>query len=179
MSDPDKDRYNEKNTDIVFYYPREERQGRPSASDMFKTANTRPALARSIAGGRGNFFVLISIVLIAIMFIISLRHSSDQQRTELRLGQNTITLSALEEDGITILSINKAVLPRRTAYTGAVDISASPAGQGELNFVNHRIFFSNDSPEYFGFSLPFDAEEFIVILRTENETVSQTVRKSP
>ena len=168
------------NSDIVFYYAREERQGqrRLSASDMLRNVNTRPGLIRSIAGNRGNFFVMIFILLISIMFIMSSRHSADRQRAELRLGQNTITLSVLEEEAVSFLSINKAA--RRNAYTGAVDISASPAlpmGQGELRFVTHRIFFSDETQEIFRLSLPFEGDEIIVIFRTENETVSHTVRK--
>ena len=179
-----KDKYNEENSEIIFHYQRGERQGqkRASPSELLDKAYKRPGLIRSMAGNRGNFFLLISIVLISIMFILSLRHSRGQEQTEFNLGQNTVTLSVSQEESVVFLSIGKVARPRRTPYTGPVDISASPImpmGTGEMSFVTQRVFFGDNSPEVFHLSLPFEGNEFVVILRTENETVTHTVRKRP
>ena len=191
MSEPDKaeedivpiarGKTEHENSELVFHYKaREQGQRRASASELAQKANARPGLMKSLAGGKGNFFVLISIVLICIMTVLGYRISSGQTNKGLSLGRNTVNLSILDEDNILFLSIQKHAPARKAAYTGPVDIAASPAlpiGEGNLSFVTQRVFFSDSSTEIFRFSLPFGGDEVIVILRTENETVTQTVKR--
>ena len=173
----------ERDSDLVFYYSKQQRQRRISAAELEKNANKKPGLVKSLMGGRGNFFLLISIVIICIMYFLGLRISNSRANAAFNLGGNSITLSVLEEEAILFLSINKktpAKPAKEKVYVGPVDISASPAlsmREGELNFVNQRIFFSENTQEAFRLSLPFDSEEIILILRTENETVTRTVKR--
>ena len=171
----------ERDSDLVFYYSKEQRQRRISAAELEKNANKKPGLVKSLTGGRGNFFLLISIILICVMYFLGIRISNSRGNASFNLGGNTVALAVLEEEAILFLSIKKTIPARRKAYIGPVDISASPALSigGEYNFVNQRIFFGENKQEAFRLSLPFDSEELILILRTENETVTRTIKARP
>jgi hypothetical protein len=85
----------------------------------------------------------------------------------------------LEEESILILSITKTVPGGKEAYTGPVDITVSPVlSEGErIAVFSHRIFFSTDSPETYYIALPFEGGRIIVILQTEYELFSRTLRR--
>ena len=172
----------ERDSDLVFYYSREQHQKRTSAADLEKNANKKPGLIKSLTGGRGNFFLLISIVLICIMYFLGIRISNSRTNTAFNLGGNTVALSVLEEETILFLSIKKTTPSRGNAYIGSVDVSVSPAlsiEDGELSFINQRISFSGNKQEVFRLSLPFDSEELILIFRTENEAITRTIKSKP
>ena len=166
------------NSDLVFYYSSERRARRAAALEQ---KNTRPGFIKSLIGSRGNLFLLISIFGIFLIFFLGVRASSNQSQGSFHLGQNTVALSALEEEKIFYLIIHKKSPSWGSAYyTGPVDISAAPAlsiGEGGPAFVTQRVFFSNNSPEVFRLYLPFESDDIMVILRTENETVMRTVKK--
>jgi hypothetical protein len=166
------------NSDVVFYYSSERRKNRAALFEQ----NTKKSqgLAKRLFGGRGNIFLLLSILGVFFIYMIGSRSSADQAQGSFRLGKNTVVLTALEQDRFFYLFIHKRVPFRGKAYTGLVDISAAPAlaiGEGEPAYVTQRIFFSNNTPEIFRFILPFESDEVVVILRTEKETVMRTVIK--
>jgi len=147
-----------------------------------QNTNSRRGFIKSLIGSRGNLFLLISILGIFLIFILGNRASLNREQGGFILGQNTVTLFAIEEEEILYLFVHKRSPSGRTGYTGPVDISVAPVlsmGEGEPVFVTQRVFFSNNSPEAFRFALPFESDGIMVILKTENETIMRTIKKGP
>jgi hypothetical protein len=168
------------NSDLVFYYSSARRERR--ASLLEQNTNSRRGFVKSLIGSRGNFFLLISILGIFLIFILGNRASLNREQGGFILEQNTVALSAIEEEEILYLFVHKKSPSWRTAYTGPVDISVAPVlsmGEGEPVFVTQRVFFSNKSPEAFRLALPFESDGLMVILKTENETIMRTIKKGP
>jgi hypothetical protein len=176
-----RDELTEENSEVVYHYSREHRLSRASSQVLAhnnEIDSSRPGAGRIIFGRRSNFFILASILLIIFVYSIGSRPSAESEGTT--LSRNIITLSVLEEGTILFLAIEKKTPARGSAYIGPVDIAASPVLRLEEEdpvFMVQRVFFTEKSPETFFFSLPFEAEEFIVILQTENETIARTVKK--
>ena len=171
----------------VYYYNRERRLSRASrrVRDFNVERPTQRGLTKSIFGFKGNILILASILMICAMFAISSRFSGDG--STVKLGENSVTLNIIKEEGIQILSIEKKGPKKGEAYSGEVDIAVSPvmsnynenvsiASPDNLNVFAHRIFFHPVEFEIFSFSMPFDVDvdgnEYYVVLKTNDEIKS-------
>ena len=163
------------NMDTVFYYSREHRLGRASASvqEFNSGKNIRPSVYKSLFGARGNRFLLLTIILAVSSYGIATRISS--RSGEFKLGGNTLTAEIIREEGILTLSITKNSRKNPGAYCGPVDMAVSPVMKKSQEIppvFTQRIFFSELFSEDFSFVLPFDGANFFIVLRTDEEQKS-------
>jgi len=172
----------EPDRDIVYRYSREHRLQR--ASRMVRELNdetvTKPSIMRNLFGNKGNYAILMSIIVIVLMYFITTIFSGSSN-SELKLGGNNITITIYNESNVLFLFVRKDVPSGVYAYTGAVDIAVSlvvTEGKDTPPIQTHRIFFSLETPETYLVSLPFDGEKFIVMLHTDNETITKTLTVS-
>jgi len=186
MSENEKPREDDKiEKDLVFYYSREHRLSRaPQAVRALHDENyARPSLGKRLFGSKGNILILMSIVIICVMFTLTSRLNS--RGSSLMLGANTLNLTVIREGEALGLGIVKTVPKSGEFYIGAVDIVVSPEiaqskeGEtaGEIPPVfGHRVFFNPTNTESFFISLPFDGDNFYVLLSTDYEKKAVRIR---
>jgi hypothetical protein len=171
--------------EIVYYYSRERRLERasPQVRELNETSSNRPGFIRRAAGNKGNIFLLLSIIMVCIMLVFSSRLRSPGS---FKFGGNEIKLSITKNNGeVLSLEILKTIVKDMFIYTGAVEIAVSPVQKkppmGTENpppeIMHGRVFFSLAEEENFSFVLPFDGNEFWVILESEDERAVHRVRK--
>ncbi|MDR1566697.1 MAG: hypothetical protein LBS48_05380 [Treponema sp.] len=175
----------EDNPDLVFHYSRERRLVRASQAvrELNESAPVRRGFVRTLAGTKSNIFVLVSILLICIMFVLGTR-LGDRNNESFKLGENSVILLIKKSGGSLELSLQKEAPENGEAYTGAVDIAVSPVQPkppaGEENpqpsITTGRIFFTYTRKETYSLSLPFPEGEFIVILQSENERIIRRLK---
>jgi hypothetical protein len=171
--------------EVVYYYSREHRLARASVAvrELNESSASRPGLLRSLAGNKSNLFILASILIISVMFILYSR-LGDGSGEGFKLGENSVALSINKTGKDYSLSIVKEAPKNGDPYTGAVDVAVSPAqpksAPGEENpppeIAAARIFFTYDSREEYSIPLPFGGKDFIVILQSENERIVRRLR---
>jgi hypothetical protein len=149
--------------DLVFRYSRARRLERASAAVRALNDDTpvkRPGLIRTLTSSRPNILLFISIVIISVFFIVT---SILMPGDEVKLGGNTLVLSAFRYQGSTVVIIKKTVKGKK-AYTGAVDVAVSSFDEAETGVAAERIYFTPEKKEEFRFSLFFEAPELMVLL---------------
>jgi hypothetical protein len=181
---PDRKRPNERyplsekktgDEELVFYYSRERRLAKapPSVQALYAEVpkKKRFGFFRSLTATRPLAMLFASIIILcAAIVILSVFNAGGAYM----LGGNALTVSALKFQGETIVVMNKAVRDDGNAYTGLVDIGVSPAvpegsEAGDYPVFTHRIFFSLNPQEEYRFSLPFEADELLVVLQGERD----------
>ena len=171
------------NTPTVFYYSRERRLSKasPEVQQMNEDpqgGSKRHGIFRSLFSTRSNGMIMICIILIVVMILISLRHTSARQ--DLTLGGNTLHLLAINEGEESLLAIIKEKPSRGSAYMGAVEVTVSPVAasqEGASNLdlppvMSQRIIFGSSANEGFQILFPFTAAEIFVTFRTSDEQKS-------
>ena len=163
--------------DPVFYYSREHRLSKASqrVRDLNEGKMGRPSLSKSLFDTRGNVFLFASIVLICAMFGIAARYGRVER--SIKLGGNTLEVAIRPEEGVLILTVIKKAPGSGESYTGPVDIAVSPvlprpkegeAAEAPAMFA-HRVYFNPVVSETSRIILPFEGNDFFVILRTDYE----------
>jgi hypothetical protein len=165
----------------VFHYSREHRLER--ASEAVRAINEPgPAMKggvfRVLVATRSGTFLFITIAILCI-FMLFLYYTRDRN-TGVKIGGNSISVSARRNSGTTYVEIKKKGLGD-DYYTGTVDLAVSVpqkliASGAEAPIVNQRIFFTLEEQEEFRFSLPFDAPEFLLLMQVGNEIKSFQVK---
>ena len=170
----------EHSQDLVYHYSREHRLERASpAVRSFNDGNiTRPGLIKALLGSRGNVLLFVTIV---VFVVFGFANRYIDRVMGIKLGGNTITVTIVKEEGISILEMTKTLPKSGEAYIGEVDIAISPIisnpAEGELSPVfSHRFFFRPVESEKFTVSLPFEENDFIVLIITEAEQKSMRIR---
>lgn len=162
-----------------FYYSRERRLGRASAEvrALNDGVPVRPGLRNTFFAAKGNVMVFLSIIAICAMFGMVSRLSA-RGDSGLKLGGNTVNITITREEGALILGVNKTAPETGEVYTGDVDIAVSPVvprekdgeGTGDLPpMFAHSVVFNPVNTEAFYVSLPFEGDDFFVIVRTGDE----------
>jgi hypothetical protein len=183
MTEPDKKPDAENGREPVYYYSRSRRLER--ASPALRAFNeeqpqTRPSLVKSLTASKPQAILFFTIVVFMILgFIISFLYGGDDQ---LKLGGNTVEVSAMIFEGNTYLALKKTFKNDGEAYTGAVDLGVSPvfSGGGKKSAGDEgpaepedypvwaqRIFFTLKNGEEYRFALPFEAPRLLVLLQAE------------
>ena len=164
--------------DIVYYYSREHRLSR--ASSAVRALNEgnpgRLGISKAFFGAKGNVPVFIAIVLFTAFGFAS-RIMGREEVRGVKLGGNTLALTIVQVEGTLLLGIVKNAPKSGELYTGAVDIAVSPvmpkSQEGEEReapqVFSHRIVLKAVESEVFHVSLPFDGNDFFVILKTDTE----------
>jgi len=183
--------------EITYHYNRDRRlEKAPQAvQDLYYKKEEPPRrlkLFRSApAGGKFQIVLMVFILLICLMALIITLVGRDGNTHE--FAGNRISVRALRPDPdytAFILLDKAAVVSRRglfnfrpppPAHTGIVHIEVAPAddpGQTPLlgNVFFHTIHFTEASPEFFFFTVPFDANELDIVLSTDADVLSLRIR---
>jgi len=161
----------------VYYYSREHRLSKASSAvkDLYDSKSGKMSVAKRIFGARGNVMTFVLIIISCLMISFVSKYS--RAMTDVKLGGNTVTMAIQREEGMPILDITKQSAKTGNAFTGEVDIAVSPI-MPNLNesetppLFFHRFIFSTAYNESFQILLPFDGNEFILLLKTADEQKS-------
>ncbi|MDR2634082.1 MAG: hypothetical protein LBC51_10765 [Treponema sp.] len=181
FSDPPKN----PDRDLVFYYSRAHRLERasPAVRELNRdSSKSNPSLFGTLTANRSYAMLFIVIVVCSGFMLLFSRVSSEQKSPSSgsrwsSLGGNTLKVSGERFQGTTYLRITKTVPHNTPVYTGAVDMAITPvdipASGAEAAqsppVISHRIFFSADTEEVFGLSLPFEAPLILMLMQTEKD----------
>jgi hypothetical protein len=171
--------------EVVFHYSREHRLERASQAvrELNDPSSSRRSLVDRIAGSKANLLMLISIVIVCVAMLIGSRMQSGKVEG-FELGENTVSLRVKKgNDGLSLV-LDKKAPKDGGGYNGVVDIAVSPAADkpapGETSeippILTHRLFFTLAEEESYSIDLPFDGDDFIVIVQTDNERLSRRLR---
>jgi hypothetical protein len=169
---------------LTFYYDRERRLAKAPqvVRDLYKEEPPvkRFGLFRSLVSTKPRAMMFGSIMMIcAAMMILSLfGYTGDTYELE----GNRISVQAERYEGALMVALKKTVKKSGEgpdhAYTGAVDLAAAPAARSgeDTPVFYHRIFFSRDPVEEYRFSVPFDSNELVLVIKTEKKTLNVTLK---
>jgi len=178
--------------EITYHYDRDRRleKAPKSVQDLYYREDPprRSGLFRKAPGGKIQVFTMIVILMISTMALVITIIGRDGDTHELE--GNRVTVQAIRYEEMVIMALRKTTGPTRTflglrpgrpAYTGAVNIEISPVTYLELtspfgNIFFHMVNFTEESPEFFRFTVPFDTDELELVFRTENRETSVRVR---
>jgi hypothetical protein len=161
--------------ELVFYYSREERLARapkPVQALYGEAPKKKFGFFRALTATKPLAILFVSIMIFcAFIMILSIFDLAGSRYT---LGGNSLGIRAVKFQDETIVVLVKTVRDGKEAYTGLVDIGVSPAASGESDDADypvftHRIFFSLRDEEEYRFSLPFAADELVMVLQGEGE----------
>lgn len=96
-----------------------------------------------------------------------------------KLGGNGVAAEAMRYKGATYIALKKTCAGNGNDYTGAVDIAISVPELNEAEpvpIITERIFFSHEQNEEYRFSVPYEAPELLILLKSETELISLLVR---
>jgi len=179
-----------KGDEIVYHYNRERRLANaPQAvRDLYDAPAHRFNLLKPLVKTRPLAMMFFSIlVACALIVLVSLLGLAGVNYT---LEGNHLTIQAIRFEGTIIMAINKS--NKKTAlnrfapsvpYTGAVEIAVQPVQKSDEaadavpeDIFFHKIFFTFEPEEFYRFSVPFDADELAMVLRSETKTLRLTVK---
>ena len=176
--------------DTIYYYSREHRLNRASSvvQAMNEGKPPKQGFLNRLFGSKGNMFLFISILLIC--FMLGLNSFFFTHERGVKLGGNTITLSAFRDGEILALEIKKTAPNSGEAYIGLVDIRVYPALPKSDNseipkgtqlpdesaVFSHRLLFNPADSETYRIILPYEGSDFFVMLCTDNEQKSIRVK---
>jgi len=178
---------NVRDDDVVYHYSRERRLEKAPqiVRDLYDTPAHRFNLLKPLVRTRPLammfFSIMVACVLIVLVSLLGLAGSN------YKLDGNYLSIQAIRFEGTIIMAVNKS--SKKSAfdrfsrftpvYTGAVDIAVQPVQRsGDLpeDIYFHKIFFTLEPEEYYRFSVPFDADELVMVLRTETKSLELTVK---
>jgi len=125
--------------------------------------------------------MFLSVVVISVFGLaISFFTRETPPGSAMTLGRNSLTLVILRVEEVLVLGITKNAPDRGEFYIGDVDIAVSPAMQSEeeelQQVFTHRVLFRPLASETFYLSLPFEGDDFIVVLMAGDEQRSIRLR---
>jgi hypothetical protein len=172
----DRDAPGGKNADTgeaVFYYSREHRLKRasPTVRALYDDA-PGPGTVKNLIGKKSNLFLLVSILMVCVMLALSSRIPGEKGVT---LGGNTVALAITRNRGGKLsVFIQKNAASSGEAYTGTVAVAVSPVlskqDKGKPpEIYTDKFLFTPAEKDGYRFELPFEGEDFLVVLQTEHE----------
>jgi hypothetical protein len=170
--------------ELVFYYNRERRLER--ASPAVRALNepgppVKGGIIRSLTATKPLLLLFISIIIIMVMiFLYSL--TSAPRGGGLTLEGNSLKISAGRSQDTTFMVITKNILKGEDPYIGEVYVAVSPLIKGakdpaDIPVFTERVFFTLEAEEEYRLSLPFGAEELLILLQVGAQRA--TVRVKP
>ncbi|MDR1899920.1 MAG: hypothetical protein LBQ55_07935 [Treponema sp.] len=167
----------EKNTgeEMVFRYSRARRLERApkKVRELYQPSPRKKfGFFRSLTATKPLAMLFGSVmVLSAITIVMAIYGGAENSRI---MDGNRVSVTAMKYQGSTFVVLTKRRRDAKGAYTGPVDMAASPSaekgGEEPLPVFENRLFFSLKAEEEFRFSIPFEAEELIVVLQNESST---------
>ena len=186
-----RDNGNPRPEEIVYHYSRERRlEKAPEAvRGLYREpeAPRRRGLFRFGAGGPGGrvqIFVMASILLVSVLALVATVAGRDDA---VLLAGNRVAVQAgrYEELALVIVTVRKThsglrtglrLRPAARPFYGPVNVEVTPYGAGPASVFFHRLDFTEATPEFFRFTVPFfDAERLTVTLRAGDAGVSTEI----
>ena len=144
--------------------------------------NTKPGLFKPLLAVRSHKMIFFAIIVFFSVAGFVGRFSGNETERGVTLGGNVLALTIYPVDETHVLGIVKNIPRKGEFYSGMVYIAVSPVmsakGEGEgvdsaepLLFT-HRVMFNMVESEFFQVSLPFDSNDYYVLLKTDNEQKS-------
>jgi len=173
------------NRETVFYYSRERRLDRASPEVRAMNDGKHMTLGRAMFGPRGNKLIFFAIVIICIFGLaINIFTTERSPASSIRFGGHRLSLAILSFDEALILAMVKNAPESGEFYTGEVEIAVSPvmprSNEGESRemsaIFSHRVLFRPVDSETFHISIPFEGNDFFVLLRAGEEQRSMRLR---
>jgi hypothetical protein len=173
--------------EIVYHYNRERRlEKAPQAvRDLYQEQpRRRIGLVYTLVGNKSGAMLFGTIVLLCIMMLLLSFFGFTGDSRE--LDGNILSVKGKNYEGTVIIEVGKKPRKDKFArsvklYTGPVNIAVFPPAktgreQSQHDIFYHKIFFTNESEEYYRFSVPFDQSELTIIFQTEKKALSMTVK---
>ena len=176
---------NDNPKEITYHYSRDRRleKAPQSVQDLYyKEEQPRRGLLKIASGGKVQLFTMIAILLVSVLALVVTILGREGDTYDLE--GNRITVQAIRYEEMVIMALRKTIpsrrqflslRPVRPPYMGIVSIEVLPVSApleytplfGNMFF--HRVTFTEESPEFFRFTVPFDSDELELVLRTENK----------
>ena len=190
MPEPPPD--NKIQSDIVYYYSRERRLSKasPGVQALNDGKPVRPSLSKTIFATKSNKLVFTTIILVLIISGLAFRFTKGKN-DGFMLGGNVLVMNMRLYDGMPVLEIVKNVPQNGEFYIGPVNVTVSPviskskarsgeeggAGAAFDNAIfNHGIYFNPVETETFRTAIPFEGNDFIVVLEAGYEQKSLRIK---
>jgi len=170
------------NEEVIFYYSRERRLSKaPERVQMLHSSafGRRSGIFRSLVATKSLAFLFLAILMLsatAIVMSFLLQRESNQNI----LG-NSFALEAFRFQGSTYVAIKKQAI-HKNAYTGSLEIAVSPflkdseeSGMTKIPIHIQQLVISLKQSEEFRFSVPFEAEKLVIILKCKEELLKFTI----
>ncbi|MDR3249017.1 MAG: hypothetical protein LBT39_09560 [Treponema sp.] len=149
---------------LQFYYSRERRLSKAADSvrALYEEPAARPkfSLLRPLLSSRPNA-ILFGTMAALVLITLVMSFTNFTNRGQDYYG-NRISVSALRYDGAALITLKKNIRNAAAAYTGAMDITVSPAKTEGASPAFHRVTFSSQGTEEFRFSVPFEEQELLL-----------------
>jgi hypothetical protein len=175
----------ETDRELVFYYNRERRLAR--ASPEVRALNepgppVKSGIIRSLTATKPLLLLFISIIIIMVMILLySL--TTTPRGGGLTLGNNALKISASRSRDTTLMVITKNIAKGDDPYIGEVYIAVSPLLRASKNketsdipVFTERMFFTLEPQEEYRLSLPFGADEMVILLQAGNQRAAARVK---
>lgn len=166
------------NEELAFYYSRDRRIA--SAPERVKmlysgTFGRRSGLFGTLLATKSLAFLFLAILMLSAtaMVMSFLLHRETNQTV---MG-NAFSLEAFRFQGATYIAIKKEARSN-DAYSGPLDVAVSPSTQStnpaQVQVYTQSFLIGLKPHEEFRFSVPFEAEKIVVLLRL-NESLNRFV----
>jgi hypothetical protein len=171
------------NQDLVYYYNRERRLERASAAvrELNKPGPPmRGGVVRVFTTTKPLAILFLTMILLVIMTLIMSYRVSD--RGGRILGENTLRASAETAGDSTFITFVKTI-GGKNPYTGTVDIAVSTVLTSEEKkegvqppISAQRVFFTLEDEEEYRISIPFTAEELLILMQGGEQRITFRIR---
>jgi hypothetical protein len=173
--------------ELTYFYDRDKRLANAprAVKDLYKEQPPqRRGFLRLFVRNKPRSMTFISIIMCCVLMIIAANVAGNARN----LGGNRLSFEAIKYEGLIIVTLKKKAVKNllvrnNQPYTGTVDITALPVrkpadGQKQQadELFNHRLSFTNERQEQFRFVLPFDSDELVLVLQSDKQTLSMTVK---
>jgi hypothetical protein len=174
----------EPDRELVFYYNRERRLER--ASPEVRAMNEGIPLAkggfvRSLTSTKPHKILFLTILVVSVWILIF--SSISGSRDSLKVGGNTLRLSAGGGAEPFIVVKKSLVSGAEAPYIGMVQVGVSPfiKSAGKMNPADipvfmDQLFFTLEEEEEFRLTLPFSAESYLLLFQAGEQRVSARVK---
>jgi hypothetical protein len=174
---------------IIYHYDRERRLAKAPqvVRDLYKEQPPKRYGFFKLLGNTKPNLMLFGTIVVLCLLIWILTALGVVDNSVVMEG-NELSVQGINYEGTAIISLKKtqkkkSLTRRSEAYTGAVNIAILPVikpdteqAQLTVNTFYNKIFFTHEPVEQYRFVVPFDQDELAIIIQTEKNTISMTVR---
>ncbi|MDR1654682.1 MAG: hypothetical protein LBR96_01690 [Treponema sp.] len=170
------------NEEPVFYYSREKRleKAPPGVRELYEAPQKRKGLFRTLTSTKPLAILFWSIIVLSLITLAMGTFGNFGNAPY--LSGNRLSVESRRQNGETFLLLRKELRGKRWAYKGMVEFSVFPVpsgGEGGLSVpaedawqgetvppvYTQRIYFGSAKEEVFPFSVPFEADTLLFLMK--------------